>query len=78
MAKIYNFRFSQLVFSKKQIILNYSHKKTVVLLDNNGHHLKNNDEKAEAFAQHLHSAFQPNPEDDINNTLEVQNFRPAI
>ena len=49
-------------------------KKTVVLLDNNGHRLINDDDKAEAFAQHLHSAFQPNPEDDINNTLEVQNF----
>ena len=49
-------------------------KETELLLDNKGHRLINNDEKAEAFAQHLHSAFQPDTEDDINNTFEVQNF----
>ncbi|KAH8275065.1 hypothetical protein KR018_005720, partial [Drosophila ironensis] len=49
-------------------------KRNTIIRKNNGTWCRSDDEQAEAFAQHLHSVFQPNDISNPTTEAEVENF----
>ncbi|KAH8394325.1 hypothetical protein KR215_002096, partial [Drosophila sulfurigaster] len=49
-------------------------KRNLIIRKNNGNWCRSDEEHAEAFAQHLHSVFQPNDIDNPMTEAEIENF----